>query len=208
MMNDYDYSLKFIMVGNPGVGKSTLIEKYINNRFVSPNDITIGVEYNYKIVNIDDKKIKIELWDTAGQERFNSIVRSYYRNAIAVFVVYDISNRLSYNAIPRWIRILDEVDSNIKFKVLIGNKTDINTFVHVNKLEGEQVAKKFNFCAFYETSAKNGQNIENIFENLTKLIKEKLDNGEISFETKGIKSKVNLDSDDENEKRYLRCCFL
>ena len=115
MMNDYDYSLKFIMVGNPGVGKSTLIEKYINNRFVSPNDITIGVEYNYKIVNIDDKKIKIELWDTAGQERFNSIVRSYYRNAIAVFVVYDISNRLSYNAIPRWIRILDEVDSNIKF---------------------------------------------------------------------------------------------
>ena len=206
MMNDYDYSLKFIMVGNPGVGKSTLIEKYINNRFVSPNDITIGVEYNYKIVNIDDKKIKIELWDTAGQERFNSIVRSYYRNAIAVFVVYDISNRLSYNAIPRWIRILDEVDSNIKFKVLIGNKTDINTFVHVNKLEGEQVAKKFNFCAFYETSAKNGQNIENIFENLTKLIKEKLDNGEISFETKGIKSKFNLDSDDE--KRYLRCCFL
>ena len=117
MMNDYDYSLKFIMVGNPGVGKSTLIEKYINNRFVSQNDITIGVEYNYKIVNIDDKKIKIELWDTAGQERFNSIVRSYYRNAIAVFVVYDISNRLSYNALPRWIRILDEVDSNIKFKV-------------------------------------------------------------------------------------------
>ena len=206
MMNDYDYSLKFIMVGNPGVGKSTLIEKYINNRFVSQNDITIGVEYNYKIVNIDDKKIKIELWDTAGQERFNSIVRSYYRNAIAVFVVYDISNRLSYNAIPRWIRILDEVDSNIKFKVLIGNKTDICTFAHVNKLEGEQVAKKFNFCAFYETSAKNGQNIENLFENLTKLIKEKLDNGEISFETKGIKSKINLDSDDE--KRYLRCCFL
>ena len=76
----------------------------------------------------------------------------------------------------------------------------------MNKLEGEQVAKKFNFCAFYETSAKNGQNIENIFENLTKLIKEKLDNGEISFETKGIKSKINLDSDDE--KRYLRCCFL
>ena len=208
MMNDYDYSLKFIMVGNPGVGKSTLIEKYINNRFVSPNDITIGVEYNYKIVNIDDKKIKIELWDTAGQERFNSIVRSYYRNAIAVFVVYDISNRLSYNAIPRWIRILDEVDSNIKFKVLIGNKTDINTFVHVNKLEGEQVAKKFNFCAFYETSAKNGQNIEDIFENLTKIIKEKIDNGELTLETKGIKSKVNLDSDDENEKRYLRCCFL
>tara|TARA_Y100000780_G_scaffold59932_1_gene52243 strand:+ start:138 stop:764 length:627 start_codon:yes stop_codon:yes gene_type:complete len=208
MMNDYDYSLKFIMVGNPGVGKSTLIEKYINNRFVSPNDITIGVEYNYKIVNIDDKKIKIELWDTAGQERFNSIVRSYYRNAIAVFVVYDISNRLSYNALPRWIRILDEVDSNIKFKVLIGNKTDINTFVHVNKLEGEQVAKKFNFCAFYETSAKNGQNIEDIFENLTKIIKEKIDNGELTLETKGIKSKVNLDSDDENEKRYLRCCFL
>ena len=208
MMNDYDYSLKFIMVGNPGVGKSTLIEKYINNRFVSPNDITIGVEYNYKIVNIDDKKIKIELWDTAGQERFNSIVRSYYRNAIAVFVVYDISNRLSYNALPRWIKILDEVDSNIKFKVLIGNKTDINTFVHVNKLEGEQVAKKFNFCAFYETSAKNGQNIEDIFENLTKIIKEKIDNGELTLETKGIKSKVNLDSDDENEKRYLRCCFL
>ena len=208
MMNDYDYSLKFIMVGNPGVGKSTLIEKYINNRFVSPNDITIGVEYNYKIVNIDDKKIKIELWDTAGQERFNSIVRSYYRNAIAVFVVYDISNRLSYNALPRWIRILDEVDSNIKFKVLIGNKTDINIFVHVNKLEGEQVAKKFNFCAFYETSAKNGQNIEDIFENLTKIIKEKIDNGELTLETKGIKSKVNLDSDDENEKRYLRCCFL
>ena len=208
MMNDYDYSLKFIMVGNPGVGKSTLIEKYINNRFVSQNDITIGVEYNYKIVNIDDKKIKIELWDTAGQERFNSIVRSYYRNAIAVFVVYDISNRLSYNALPRWIKILDEVDSNIKFKVLIGNKTDINTFVHVNKLEGEQVAKKFNFCAFYETSAKNGQNIEDIFENLTKIIKEKIDNGELTLETKGIKSKVNLDSDDENEKRYLRCCFL
>ena len=208
MMNDYDYSLKFIMVGNPGVGKSTLIEKYINNRFVSPNDVTIGVEYNYKIVNIDDKKIKIELWDTAGQERFNSIVRSYYRNAIAVFVVYDISNRLSYNALPRWIRILDEVDSNIKFKVLIGNKTDMDYNVQVDKFEGEIMAKRFNFCSFYETSAKNGQNIEDIFENLTKIIKEKIDNGELTLETKGIKSKVNLDSDDENEKSYLRCCFL
>tara|TARA_B100000586_G_C20104537_1_gene426633 strand:+ start:897 stop:1526 length:630 start_codon:yes stop_codon:yes gene_type:complete len=209
MMNDYDYSLKFIMVGNPGVGKSTLIEKYINNRFVSPNDITIGVEYNYKIVNIDNKKIKIELWDTAGQERFNSIVQSYYRNAIGAFVVYDISNRLSYNALPRWVRTLDKVDSNIRFKVLIGNKSDVLAFSQVNKLEGEQVAKKFNFCAFYETSAKDGRNIEDIFENLTKIIKEKIDNGELSLETKGIKSRViNLDSHDENEKGYFKCCFL
>ena len=123
-MNDYDYSLKFIMVGNPGVGKSTLIEKYINNRFVSPNDITIGVEYNYKIVNIDNKKIKIELWDTAGQEEFDAITKAYYRGAQACVVAFSTIDRASFDAVQKWKKKVEDECGAIPM-VLVQNKIDL-----------------------------------------------------------------------------------
>ena len=76
----YDYAFKFIVVGDPGVGKTTLVQKFVSNKFSRIYDTTIGVEYNMKVLDINGKKIRVELWDTAGQERFLSIVKSYYRN--------------------------------------------------------------------------------------------------------------------------------
>ena len=90
----YDYLFKIIMVGDTGVGKSSILLNYINNRFISDHEITIGVEFGMRVINIDEKIIRLQIWDTAGQERFRSITRAYYRDSAGCILIYDITNRI------------------------------------------------------------------------------------------------------------------
>lgn len=202
-MESYDYAFKFILVGESGVGKTSLIERYINKHFVFISDITIGVEYKYKIINIDNKKIRIEIWDTAGQERFQSITRSYYRNAISVFLVYDITQRMSFIRIPRWIGTLNQnAPNNLLFKVLIGNKIDNDYMRQVSKKEGKKMANSYNI-PFYEVSAKSDNKISDIFTDIAKLIKREYDKGNIIQGTKGFKVSEKYFKETKKESK---CC--
>jgi len=213
MMNDYDYAFKFILVGDSGVGKSTLIERYINKRFTKITNITIGVEFQYKIIEIDGKRIRIEIWDTAGQERFHSIIKGYYRNAIASLIVYDITQKSSFAHIPYWIKILNEdTNTNHLFKVLIGNKIDKSFNRQVSLDDGKYIAKRFNLL-FYETSARFDDKITDIFVEIAKLIKKEYDNGNIIVENRnGIK--ISKQYIQKGEKQYIQkkkkyiCCNI
>lgn len=202
-MERYDYAFKFILIGESGVGKSSLIERYINKHFVYVSDVTIGVEYRYKIIDIDNTKIKIVVWDTAGQERFRSITKSYYRDAIAAFFVYDITQRLTLVRIPSWINLLKEnTNSNLLFKVLIGNKIDNDYMRQVSFKEGKNMANLYNI-PFYEVSAKSDNKIANIFRDIAKLIKMEYNKGNIIQGTKGFKvSRNNL----KQPKTVSKCC--
>ena len=203
-MERYDYAFKFILVGESGVGKSSLIERYINKHFVSVSDVTIGVEYRCKIIDINNTKIMIEVWDTAGQERFRSITRGYYRDAIAAFLVYDITQRFSLVRIPRWIDSLKEnAHGNLLFKVLIGNKIDNDYMRQVSFKEGKSMANSYNI-PFYEVSAKSDDKIADIFTDIAKLIKKEYDKGNIIQGTKGFKISKKYT---KQRKKQSKCCL-
>ena len=124
-MSSYSYLFKYIVIGDTSVGKSCLLLQFLEKKFKFDHDTTIGVEFGSKIITVKDKHIKLQIWDTAGQETFKSITRSYYRGSIGVILVYDITNRDSFNNISKW---LDETKSYANDKItvmLVANKTDL-----------------------------------------------------------------------------------
>ena len=141
-----------------------------------------------KNISIKDRKIRIQLWDTAGQEAYRSITRSYYKSAACVFIVYDISDKKSFNDVEIWLKDCKEICFKSVLIYLIGNKNDLEDKRQVTTEEGKQFADENNL-KFYETSALNGNNIEEIFVNSATDLVTKLENGDFkdNFENTGIK---------------------
>ena len=204
----YDYLFKFIIVGNSGVGKSSSLLQFTDKRFTIEHDITIGVEFGSRILEIDDKIIKIQIWDTAGQEYFRSITRSYYRSSVGVILVYDITKRDTFNHLVSWLEeIKQSAPLNISI-ILVGNKSDLGYKRQVTFEEGKKFADDHG-VQFLETSAKKGIHIDEAFITLARNIIQKIDSGvfDISDNKNGVKvgygSSKNLQY--EENKMYRRC---
>ncbi len=203
---EYDYLFKLILVGDSYVGKTNILSKYIKNEFNLSTKSTVGVEFGTKILKIEDKIIKAQIWDTAGQERYKSITSTYYKGAKGAFIVYDITNRLTFESVDKWIQDLNlNSDKNITL-LLIGNKKDLADKRDVTTEEGEEKAKSFGL-AFLETSALTGENIDKVFDNMlkevyTKLTIEKKNSGEIDY----INIGNNIEINDQSEKTST-CCL-
>lgn len=175
-MSDYNYILKFIIIGDSCTGKTCIMKRYVEQKYYSEPDFTIGVEFGSRTINIDDKLIKVQLWDTAGQEIFRSITRSYYRNKSGAILVYDITNRKSFVSIIQWIHDLKENVTNQNIVIfLVGNKSDNNDERDVLYDEGKALADKYKLY-FIETSAKNNDNIDIIFDIMASDILNKIKN--------------------------------
>ena len=159
--DNYDVIYKIVLVGDSGVGKTNIMLRYINKEFNINTKATVGVEFGSKNVIIDKKIVKGQIWDTAGQERYRAITSAYYKGAHGAFVVYDITQRESFEAVDRWINDLrNNTDERLEI-ILIGNKSDLEDKRQVKKEEGEEKAKEKE-VAFMETSALNCNNIEKI----------------------------------------------
>ena len=137
IMDDCAYLLKYIIVGDSSVGKSCFMLRFTDNRFKLDHDITIGVEFGTKVIKIGKNLIKIQIWDTAGQESFRSIARSYYRGAVGVLMMYDITNKDSFINIFRWLTEIKEMATNHVNITLIGNKLDLAEHRVVKTEEGK-----------------------------------------------------------------------
>jgi len=160
----YDHLFKLVTTGDSGVGKSNLVSRYTSNKFDLDSHATIGVEFATGTREIEGKMIKAQLWDTAGQERYRAIVTAYYRGAVGVIIVYDITNRLSYqNAIAKWLEeARGNTDTNVVL-MLVGNKCDLN-----GRAVPEDEARAFaaeNGLLFMETSALTTRAVEKAFQN-------------------------------------------
>ena len=160
---DHDYLFKYIIIGSPSVGKSKIVERFIKNTFNEKYGATIGVEFAEKNIKIEDKIIRIQVWDTAGQEKFKSITRGYYKSCICALIVYDITSRESFNDITNWIEDCKNYSPKTVVIVLIGNKYDLQQNRIVSTEEGQELSDK-NGISFYETSAREGTNIKEIFQ--------------------------------------------
>jgi len=174
----YKHLFKYIIVGDTGVGKSCLLLQFSEKKFNPKHLLTIGVEFGSKIVDMDNKQIKLQIWDTAGQEKFRAITRSYYRGAAGALLVYDITRRDTFENLQIWL------DDCLKFSnpniviIIIGNKTDLESERQVPTEEGMEYARKNGFN-FMETSAKNSDNVEEAFLRTAKEVYNKVEKGEL-----------------------------
>ena len=160
--NNYDKLFRYIIVGDMAVGKSCILLQFTDNKFRVQHELTIGVEFGAKTIELNNKTIKIQIWDTAGQEQFQAITRTYYKGAIGALLVYDITRRDTFTHVTKW---LEEVKSNSSKHIcviLIGNKKDLEDKRQVTYEEGESFARE-NGLMFLETSAKTAFNVVEAF---------------------------------------------
>lgn len=162
---------KIILLGDSAVGKSNLLLRFTRNTFFTDHKPTIGVEFFSKTVQIQNNKlVKAQIWDTAGQERYQFIASSYYRDSVGAFIVYDVTNRKSFDHIPKWLKAVEmHCDANCKM-LLVGNKTDLDEKQRqVTEKDGQFFAAK-NGMEFIETSALTAKNVAKAFHKLIQKI--------------------------------------
>ena len=158
----YEYLFKIILIGNSGVGKSSILQRYMKQTF-SPNyKITIGVDFLMKSLKINEQIVKLQVWDTAGQEKYRSMISSYYRGAHVALIVFDLTSHTSFEALPLWIENFYKNGPEQKNTILIGNKKDLVEERQVTQEEAELFSQTNNMI-YFETSAKEGNNIDYVF---------------------------------------------
>ena len=188
---NFNYLLKYIIIGDSSVGKSNILLNYLEGKFYDEFQPTIGVEFGAKNIQIQDKIYRIQIWDTAGQELFRSITRSYYKNCVCSCVVYDVTKRSSFDNVKNWIEDCKKHSPKTVSLVLIGNKIDLEESRQVSYEEGNACAKKFGMV-FLETSAKTGKNINEIFLQSCKEIVENMKKGFYDLNREGCGIKINI----------------
>lgn len=189
---NFNYLFKYIIIGDSAVGKSNLLLRYTHNKFNDDYQATIGVEFGAKNLSIKDKIYRVQVWDTAGQENFRSITRAYYKNSVCALIVYDITRRDSFEHVQNWVEDCKTQTPKTVLLVLVGNKTDLESERKVSVEEGKQMAEK-NGMLFYETCAKNGKGVCEMFDNTVNEIARRIEDGfyDLKNDNCGIKMGVN-----------------
>lgn len=196
----YDHLLKLLLIGDAGVGKSSMLLRFTDSTFDENLGSTIGVDFKVKVVDVDEKRVKLTLWDTAGQERFRTLTSSYYRGAQGVILVYDVTRRETFENLQRW---LEEVETytpaNDVVKLLVGNKIDLDR--QVRRAEAEDWARDKGML-FLESSAKDDVGVHQAFDEVVAKV---LDNPVLLATTMaGNRApNLNVNSDQQQPKG---CC--
>ena len=161
--NDYEFIFKVLLLGNINVGKSALVIRFVddiwNDNFVPIN----GVDFRLKKLEIDKKKIKMQIWDNQGQERFKTVLPSYYRGVHGILLVYDVTEKDSFNNLNFWLMEIEKNANKNVLKVLIGNKTDLEDKRVISYNQGKEFADMHGL-KFVETSVKKNKNVREAFE--------------------------------------------
>ena len=194
---------KILTIGDGGVGKTSILRRYVENKFLKHHLSTIGIDFLSKTLKIKDKEIKLKIWDTAGQERYRQITSHIYKDADGIILVFDVTSEESFNQITDW---MEQIKNNVSKEeinlILIGNKCDLADRM-VEKERGEKMAEKLKI-KYFETSALTGQGINEAFEELAKQIfKNKNPNENIS---RNISISYDRSEDALKKKKGKGCC--
>lgn len=163
MKRDYDHLFKLVLIGDSGAGKSCLLLRFADDAFTGSYITTIGVDFRFKTIPVDQKTVKLQIWDTAGQERFRTITNAYYHGADGIILVYDMCDRASFAHVDDWLNEVNRYVSESTCKILIGNKSDLDSERKVSTEEAKKKAAELGLT-FVETSAKDATNVETAFK--------------------------------------------
>lgn len=158
-----DFLFKLIIIGDSAVGKSCLLHRLTNNEFVTDHEVTVGVEFGTLLVKLEQQLFKLQIWDTAGQDSFKSITKIFYRGAHCIFLAYDITRLETFNNLATWYNEVMAQSEPDVILFLVGNKKDMEEQREVSHDRVEKFKRDRNIMFHFETSAKTGENIENLF---------------------------------------------
>ncbi len=193
---------KILLIGDLGVGKSCVILRYVEGDFPGNIMSSIGVDFKTKQIDLDDRLIKLQIWDTAGHEKFRTITTSYYKSAHAIIILYDITQKASFDHIRNWITEIDKFGKQGVLKVIVGNKLDMENNRKITKEAAENLALKYGI-KLWEVSAKDNTNIEEMFLDTIKTLLEK--NSKIISEGSSMATNIQLNKNVKNKKNK-KCC--
>ena len=164
---DSDITIKLLLIGNAYVGKTLIVQKFLDNTFSKTTMATIGVDLQYKVLDINGKKVKYLIWDTAGEDRMKTMTYAYYRGCHVVLIVYDVTSKKSFENVTTWVECVDKFAKSNVLRILVGNKTDLEDTRVISKEEGKKLAEE-NGLKFYEISAKTMNGLVEMFEDVAK----------------------------------------
>ena len=204
------YKLKIILIGDSGVGKTSLLSRYMGEEFVANKKCTLNAQFKIKSIKIDDStSAQITIWDTCGQEKFRSMTSQYFKEAHGIILMFDVCDKRSFADLDIWLKeIKAKAEKDDVSIILVGNKIDLK-FRNISYEDAKNFANNKDLN-YYETSSKEGTNIESPFENITKDIIEKM-NRKNQFENE-VKEKVSLNSvravrgKERKREKELKCC--
>ncbi|XP_078279085.1 ras-related protein Rab-39B-like [Rhinoraja longicauda] len=205
----WQYQFRIILLGDSTVGKSSLLKSFTGGSFSEVQDPTVGVDFYARLLEVEPGcRIKLQLWDTAGQERFRSITRSYFRNSVGGLLLFDLTNRRSFENVREWLKEVDaHVFPNKTIFVLVGHKSDLVEERQVERHEAEVLAATLGLN-YLETSAKTDSNVEEAFVKLTACIYHSMKAGEISLDDSwdGVKRGFNPTATDRPKEDKQSDC--
>ena len=164
---DSDITIKLLLIGNAYVGKTLIVQKFIDNTFSKSTVSTIGVDLQSKVIDINGKKVKYLIWDTAGEDRMKTMTYSYYRGCHVILVVFDVTERKSFQNVTTWVECIDKFAKSNVLRILVGNKTDLEDKRVVSTEEGKELAAQ-NGLKYYEISALKITGLHEMFEDIAK----------------------------------------
>jgi len=199
----FDYTFKIVMIGDSGVGKSCILLRFADDKFNENFYATIGVDFRFKNVMIDDKSVKLQIWDTAGQERFKTITSAYYRGADGIIIVYDITDRNSFAHIKDWLDDVNKYTDDNPLKIIVGNKIDLIKDKQISNNDMKTMTAQTGI-EIIECSAKDSIKINDLMEIMTKKLIEKRKNEGNKNTTKSmVLNDINNKNKEINNKG---CC--
>ncbi|KRZ32047.1 Ras-related protein Rab-35 [Trichinella pseudospiralis] len=198
---DYDHLFKLLIIGDSGVGKSSLLLRFADQTFSANYITTIGVDFKIRTITVDGERVKLQIWDTAGQERFRTITSTYYRGTHGVIVVFDVTSGESFVNVKRWLHEIDQNCENVQ-RVLVGNKCDEKERRVVLEHDAYRFAEQTN-VKYFETSAKENVNVEDMFNCITRLVLQAKNSQQ--WQEANSKS-ANIRLDKASLKRKRKCC--
>lgn len=164
-----DYRFKVCIIGAAGSGKTAMVDQLIKHEFHEETKTTVGVEYATLAFNVKDYTVQLEMWDTAGQEKYHSIAKTYFRNAKACVLVFDIADQKSFDEVTLWLNMFRQLADPNAYIILVGNKADLEEQRQVQSTQAQDFAKE-NLFEYVETSSVTGQNIKETFEKIARIL--------------------------------------